>query len=398
MKKITSLFIFISLPFSFLFGQEDIQKAKEQIANTQAILNDTQYKKDASLSELNDIEAQVEGREHYLNQIKNRIKEAHNEGENAKKSVDSLQQKIKVLKEEYAELVYAAYKTGGDFQQLAYLFSSENFTQFVRRTNYLEHYKDTRKKQIIEIERSQELLENKKIEIEARNDESIALLSEEKQQLDQLKELKIRQSQLVNDLRKKENELISQLNKERNALIELQRQMLALTASVSNNDSFEEDFPVDLEKDSKKEINTDVSIKKFKDTKGQLTWPVNNGVITNRFGTRPHPVLSGVTIENHGIDLRVKENTIVKSVYSGVVTAVTKVPNLQNVIMIRHDNYFTVYSKLNKVLVKVGDIIGENTKIGIAGENLDGFFEVQFQIWNMDGEKLNPEKWLAEKD
>lgn len=397
-KNVTIVFFFIACNIS-LFAQNDIDKAKEKIAKTQAILDDTQYRKEASLSELNDIEAQIEGREHYLLQIQKRITEAQTEEKNAKTVADSLQIKIETLKQEYSELVYAAYKTGSDYKQLAYVFSSENFTQFVRRANYLEHYKDVRKKQIIEIERSQELLKNKKVEIESRNKESIALLEEENVQLKQLVSLKTRQSQVVNDLKFKEKELTAQLNKERLALIELQRKMLVLTSSVSNEQNiFEEDFPLDKIEEKENIITSDLSTKSFKDTKGFLSWPVDGGVITNRFGVRPHPVLTGVTIENHGIDFRVKEKAPIKSVFSGVVTAVTKVPNLQNVVMLRHDNFFTVYSKLSKVNVKVGDIISVESKIGEAGENLDGFYEIQFQIWNMDGEKLDPEEWLAEKN
>ncbi|NME70100.1 murein hydrolase activator EnvC family protein [Flammeovirga aprica] len=396
MKKIAFIFL-ITFIVSPLFAQKDIKTAKDKIAQTKAILDDTQYKKEASLSELNDIEAQIEGREHYLHQIQNRITEAQNEEKEAIIVADSLQRKIELLKEEYAELVYAAYKTGGDFQQLAYIFSSENFTQFVRRANYLEHYKDVRKKQIIEIERSQELLLNKKEEIKARNKESFALLEEEKVQLLQLKSLKERQTTVVSNLKLKERELIAQLEKDRKALAELQRQVLVLTSNVSKEGNvFEDEIEVTAATENKIN-NKNVTTTNFLETKGSLKWPVEGGVITNHFGVRPHPILSGVTIENHGIDLRVKPNAIVKSVFSGVVTAVTKVPNLQNVIMLRHDNFFTVYSKLNKVNVKVGDIVSINSRLGNAGQNEDGSYEIQFQIWNMDGEKLDPEEWLSKK-
>ncbi|MBB6463203.1 murein hydrolase activator EnvC family protein [Flammeovirga kamogawensis] len=397
MSKRIILLIWITIISTNVFSQEEIQKAKEQVAKTEAILESTKDKKETSLSELNDIEAQIEGRAHFLGQIKTRIKKAQSEAIAASNSIDSLQLKISILKEEYAELVYAVYKTGGDLQQLAYVFSSDNFSQFVRRANYLEHYKDVRKKQILEIERSQELLASKKIELEARNKEESALLVEENTQLKALQKLENRQEQVVTDLRKKEVELAQKLKLERKALIELQRQMLALTSSVKKNKN--DDFNEIKEPSSNKkpEINSKNISVSFSETRGKLIWPVKDAVIANHFGVRPHPVLSGVTIENHGIDLRVYENAEVKSVFDGVVTAVTKVPNLQNVVMLRHGDYFTVYSKLETVKVNVGDVISKNKVIGKAGKNIDGFFEIQFQIWNMNGEKLDPEQWLTLK-
>ncbi|AZQ64411.1 hypothetical protein EI427_20000 [Flammeovirga pectinis] len=399
MSKRIILLIWITVISTNVFSQEEIQKAKEQVAKTEAILESTKDKKETSLSELNDIEAQIEGRAHFLSQIKTRIKKAQSEAIAASNSIDSLQKKISILKEEYAELVYAVYKTGGDLQQLAYVFSSDNFSQFVRRANYLEHYKEVRKRQILEIERSQELLASKKIELEARNKEESSLLVEENTQLKALQKLEDRQELVVTDLKKKEVELAQKLKLERKALIELQRQMLALTSNVKKNKATDfDDIKEPTSTSNKKpEINSKNTSVRFSEIKGKLNWPVKDAVITNHFGIRPHPVLSGVTIENHGIDLRVYENAEVKSVFEGVVTAVTKVPNLQNVVMLRHGDYFTVYSKLETVKVNVGDVISKNKLIGKAGKNIDGFFEIQFQIWNMNGEKLDPEQWLTLK-
>ncbi|OHX67597.1 murein hydrolase activator EnvC family protein [Flammeovirga pacifica] len=378
--------LFLTCILQSIYAQESVQEAKNKIAKTTAILQNTTDKKESSLSELNDIEAQIQGLEHLLHQINNRVIITKKEALLASHNIDSLSNKVEILKQEYAQLVYASYKTGGDFEQLAYLLASENFSQFVRRASYLEHYKEIRKKQIIEIERTQALLANKKVELEARNKEEETLLAEEKAQLTELRLLEKKQSDLIADLRNKEEYLKNQLNQEREGLAEIQRQMLAMTTEIKTKKA--------LTKSEK--VVVDNTSKSFNELKGKLQWPVTEGVITNRFGIRPHPVLEGVTIENHGIDIRVKKNTKIKTVHQGVVTAVSKVPNLQNVVVLRHDNYFTVYSKLSKVYVKKGDRLPLNKSIGVVAKNKDGFYEVQFQIWNTDNQKLDPEQWLIQ--
>ncbi|ANQ50826.1 peptidoglycan DD-metalloendopeptidase family protein [Flammeovirga sp. MY04] len=377
-------FTIIAICFSYiLFAQQDVQQAKKKIAQTSAILKNTTEQKETSLSELSDLEAQIEGLEHLLDQINKRINVSKKEALLATHSIDSLNDKVLLLKQEYAQLVYASYKTGGDFEQLAYLLASDNFSQFVRRASYIEHYKEIRKKQILEIERTQALLADKKVELEERNKEEQVLLKEEKAQLASLKSLEKQQSELIADLKNKEEYLKKQLEQEREGLAEIQRQMLAITTKIKSDET------------SRSKELAIVSSKSFDELQGTLIWPVPEGVITNRFGVRPHPILEGVSIENHGIDIRVKQNTKVKTVHKGVVTAVSKVPNLQNVVMLRHGNYFTVYSKLSKVYVKVGDQLPSSKAIGLAGKNEDGVYEVQFQIWNTEGQKLDPEQWLA---
>ncbi|NLR94793.1 MULTISPECIES: murein hydrolase activator EnvC family protein [Flammeovirga] len=379
------LLLFIFIIHHFAFAQEDIKQAKERIAKMSAILKNTTEQKEASMTELSDIEAHIEGLKHLLEQINKRIVNAQKEGILAAHSVDSLSEKLMFLKEEYAELVYASYKTGGDFEQLAYILASDNFSQFVRRANYIEHYKDIRKKQILEIERTQELLNSKQIEVQERVKEEANSLEEEKLQLAELKKLEEKQGEMIASLKDKEEEIKKQLELERKGLSELQKQMIAMTSKVSSKP----ETPI-----TKKEETVEVEAV-FTEQEGKLSWPVDEGVVTNKFGLRPHPILTGVTIENHGIDIRVKENAKVKSVFSGVVTAVTKVPNLQNVVMIRHGDFFTVYSKLSSVNVKVGDHLPAKKVLGKAGKNMDGAYEVQFQIWNKKGQKLDPEKWLV---
>jgi septal ring factor EnvC (AmiA/AmiB activator) len=59
-------------------------------------------------------------------------------------------------------------------------------------------------------------------------------------------------------------------------------------------------------------------------------------------------------------------------------------------IMIKHGNYYTVYSKLIEVYVAKGERIAAGHTIGKLGPNNA---TLHFEIWK-DKEKLDPEQWL----
>ena len=97
-------------------------------------------------------------------------------------------------------------------------------------------------------------------------------------------------------------------------------------------------------------------------------------------------------IKNDGIYIRTSKNAVVKSVYQGKVVSIVYVPSFENAIMVQHGNYYTVYSGIQKVLVKKGETIKKGQSIGRIG-TIKGKSELYFQIWKNET-RLNPEQWL----
>ena len=42
---------------------------------------------------------------------------------------------------------------------------------------------------------------------------------------------------------------------------------------------------------------------RFEQNKGKLPWPTNNGFISEKFGTHAHPTISGVSVNNNGVNI-----------------------------------------------------------------------------------------------
>ncbi len=84
-----------------------------------------------------------------------------------------------------------------------------------------------------------------------------------------------------------------------------------------------------------------------------------------------------------------------RSIFGGVVTRVMNVPNNNNVVIIRHGEFLTVYSNLDEVYVRVGEKVSIKQKIGKVFTNKsDSKTELHFEIWQSKT-LLNPEEWLA---
>jgi septal ring factor EnvC (AmiA/AmiB activator) len=67
---------------------------------------------------------------------------------------------------------------------------------------------------------------------------------------------------------------------------------------------------------------------------------------------------------------------------------------MNNIVMIQHGEYFTVYAKLRSVSVSEGQTVHMRQQIGTVYTSPEGTSELQFQVWR-NSANLNPENWLS---
>ena len=132
----------------------------------------------------------------------------------------------------------------------------------------------------------------------------------------------------------------------------------------------------------------------FELNKGRLSWPVTKGIITSKFGIHQHPVLDKVEVKNDGIDISTDKGSSVRAVYKGTVSGVFKVDGYENVVIIRHGDYLTVYSHLSQVSVSRGIEVTTEQKIGTAATNTEGDTFINFQV-RFGSATQNPTSWLT---
>lgn len=357
----------------------------KKINEAEKILKETEQSKNATIGRLRVINKQINNRQDLILNLRKDIRSQNNEISSLRVLISSLTNDLIIMNNEYSEMIYYSYKSRSSLDKLSYIFSSQNYNQMFRRLNYIFQYSNIRRNQIIEIENVKDELSDQEqnlVNIKIKKDD---LLKDELSENNKLQKLKNRQKKTISDLNKKQNRIRKEINERKialNKLDELIRNIIRrekeLTSSTDEN------------------INLLELTEGFESRIGKLEWPVRSGFISNKFGEHPHPVIKNIKVKNDGIDIQTNKSSKVYSVFSGKVSTVAFIPGMNNVVIINHGEYYTLYAKLKNLNVVKGDNISSGDLIAELVTNADGITELQFQVWK-NNIKLNPEKWIMKK-
>jgi septal ring factor EnvC (AmiA/AmiB activator) len=394
----TSLFIFL-----FTFGhlgiaqksREELEKEKkenlEKISQAEKILNQTTSKKRATIGQLNALNYKIDAQQSLTNSISNELNLLNQKLNEIGSIINSMESDLERMKAEYATMLYATQKSNQSLSKLAYIFASASFYEMFMRVKYMEYYGKMRRQQAAQIEMIKDLLMGQKESVEEVRLEKSTLLQEQIFRNRELNKLKLQQNDLVAELNKREKQVKSEINDRKKAVDNLEKIIASLIKK-------------EIEKSSKGASSTKFALTpeakelsdSFAGNRNKLFWPVNSGFISQKFGTHPHPVYKNIQVNNDGIDIQTNENEEIRAVFAGEVRNVAFIPGMNNVVMVQHGEYFTVYARLKDVNVRKGDQIAAKQTLGVVYTDNDGTSEIQFQVWK-NNQKLNPEQWLFKK-
>ena len=393
--------IFITLQLGFIYngyGQKDknqLEKEKtavqNQIKETQQILEQTTNKKKATVGQLNAITKQIEGQTKLIRSYSSEVKVLSGKIDQDVTVINALQQDLDNLKKEYASMVYSMYKSSNGFSRLSFIFASSDLSQFYMRFKYLEQYSSARKNQVQLITEVKTEIEGEKTSLEKAKNEKSVLLSEQLKEKEKLDKMKSEQDKIFSSLKNEEAKLTKDLTTKKSEVANLENLISKLLKDEIKKSAVSSGKTPDVNIDLKNITSS------FEKSKANLPWPVTSGFISEKFGTHPHPVLTRIKMPNDGINIQTKQNEQVRAVFNGEVKKIAIVPGeFKYVVIVQHGTYFTVYAKLKKVNVKMGQQITIDDVIGEVNTDVDGTSEVQFQVWK-NTEKLDPELWLAKR-
>lgn len=133
--------------------------------------------------------------------------------------------------------------------------------------------------------------------------------------------------------------------------------------------------------------------KSFTSNKGRLPMPITGSYqVVGHYGRYTPAGLSGVVLDNKGIDIRGQQGAQARAVFDGVVSKVFQYAG-RFIVMVRHGSYISVYSGLQSVSVSQGQSVSTKTPLGAIGTNTDGNYVLQFQL-RQESARLNPELWV----
>ena len=376
--------------------KDEIQK---KLLEFDQILKKTAESKKVSVGQLNALNQQLQNRINYINTLNGEMRLLETEIRDTESRIKSLEKELKGLKEEYSGMVYTSSKLNQGMTMTAFVFSSQTFKQFYMRLKYLKQYSDARKKQVEQIENVAEELVGQRRNLEGKKKEMQTVLQQENQQRQQLDKAKKDQQSVVNNLNQQEQELKKQIaaaKKQQENLNRMLREIIAedrrkaeaaaKSAGAKSTKPSGSSIPMTPE--------AAALSSSFAGNRGKLPWPVESGFVSRPFGTHPHPTLKGITEDNDGIDIQTAPNSNVRAVFDGEVIKIGTIPGYGGTIVIKHGEYYTMYSKLKVISVKSGEKIKAKQVLGQVYTNREGVAEVHFETWK-GLEPMNPSIWLA---
>lgn len=390
------IFVFLLFFLTELSAQSvgSLKKKKEQnkkeINYTNLLLKKTLKSKKISVGQLNLLNRNIQLRQNLINTIGDEVAEVNREIIAANKQVISLEKGITEIKQQYAKLLVVAHKQRSAYHKLMFILASQDFNQAYSRFKFLQQVLESVKQQGEIIATKKSSLAKKVAGLKAQRAEKERLLSLKNKEKQRLWTQKQQQSKLVQKLKRKEQQLRANLRKQKRAAQKLEREIQRIirrTASKKGRKSGRYTLTPAEKKLSKS----------FGSNKGRLPWPTKTGFISQSFGKHQHAVLKHVNVQNDGIDITTQKGAVCRAVFGGVVSHVLPMSGLNNVVILQHGAYFTVYSNLATVSVKKGDAVTLKQKIGVVFTNRQNNETIlKFQLWK-GSTKMNPTSWLLRK-
>ena len=367
-----------------------------------AILKQTTASKKNTIGELNAVTRRFQTQTKLVNTLDREVKLINQEITETESKINSLEAELIDLKAEYGRMIYNASKMNRGLSIVAFVFSSGDFNQLYARLMYLKQYTDSRKQQAIQIEKLSQELIAERVTLDERKSEKVKILAEEQNERKELERLKQTQQGVVNTLSKKEREIKSQITatkKQQDQLNKMIKQVIEEEIRLAEAASRKENSTAKKSAGTSMPMTPEVAAlsSSFAGNKGRLPWPVETGFISQRYGTFPHPTLKGITLPpNDGIDIRTLPNSNVRTVFEGTVTKITTMPGYGGTIIIKHGEYYTLYSRLKTIAVKSGQKVNAKDVIGRVATGADGEAEVHFQTWK-GLQVMDPSTWITSK-
>jgi len=364
---------------------------QQEIVQINALIKTSAKKRANVLTQVETVQLKMD-RQDALIQLTNRQINRLNQEININlRNIEKLRTELTSLKKDYAEMVVSARKNKSTQNRLMFLLSSESFWQAYKRMAYMKQYAAYRKQQGEQIAAKTKALQQYTSDLVAQRKDKKQLIEENRKAQKELDSIRKRQSSLVLELKKRERNYSAQIKKKQKQQEAIDKEIARLireAIAASNKKAGTKTGNFVLTPEAK------ALAASFASNKGRLPWPVEKGIVTQRFGTQRHPVVRTTTIKSNGVSLSVPAGASARSVYEGIVLNIVQFKGSNPIVLIQHGNYITSYKNLSKVYVKKGGRVTAKQAIGQIFTNKDtGKTVLQFSIFQ-NTTPQNPALWL----
>lgn len=392
--------------------QSEITSLQKEISTANQLLKKTTKDKEMTLNEVSILDKKIKQREQLIKAYNQQIAVLDEEINTGQTHIKTLNADLKSLRKEYAKMITFAYRNRSHYDRLGFVFASKDFNQAFSRLRYIRQFNDARIVKMEQIAGTKRRITGEVEASQKAREEQAALLADEQVQQAALQKEKEELKQQVASLKKKEGSIQQDIKNKQQQAKKLQKAIDDIIAEEIRkaNEEAERKRREEAKKNASQGKTTTPSPKEtgmaltpaektlstnFVNNKGKLPWPVERGVISSSFGKHASVVSDKVTVTNNGIDIATTENAQARAVFDGEVASVTKLTGSNTVVIIRHGEYFTVYSNLENVTVKRGDQVKTKQNLGTVHNNkTEGKTELHFELLK-ETNRQDPALWLS---
>ena len=427
--------------------QSQRTELKKRLNESQQLLRSTNKSVKSQLANLNVLSGQIEQQQKYIVGIEGEVNVLNGNIGQLTRELHKLQQELADCKLKYSRSVMYMYRNRSTQNKLMFLFSSKNFSQMFRRLRYVMDYAKYQRAQGEVIKIKEKAVHDKRNQLLGVQAQKNALLAEGRKENERLEQQHREHQQIVGELQKKQKQLQSTISQTQRRYASLNKQIDRLIqqeiaaaerrrkakeprgepprrkaeaarkaeearreAAAKKNRSASSKSKSSKSKSSSfsSRSKSSTSTPRFQEqssedrrlsnnfaaNKGRLPMPITGSyVISSHYGQYKVAGLSGVSLDNKGINITGRSGAQARAVFNGEVSAVFSFGGMIN-ILVRHGSYISVYCNLSSASVHKGQQVSTRQVLGSVAPDASGNCTLHFQL-RRETTKLNPESWLG---
>lgn len=383
--------------------EQQRKKLKKEISQVNTLLFNAQRKEKNVLEDLKDLNQKIAVRFALIEIINAETTLLATAIIKNKKEIEKLEKELALLKADYARMIFKSYKSKSQQSRLMFVLSSQNFQQAYKRLQYMKQYTSFRKKQGEAIGVQTDVVRKMNDSLFFQKQLKDTLMLSEQDQKEKIELDKKDKEKLITTIKKKESkyrrEIQNKIKAEKRLAKKIDKIIREEIAKANR-------LAREKLKNSSKSINKNEFVlspearalaAKFELNKGKLPWPIEEGLITRRFGKQPHPTFPGITINSTGLHMVTRRGKSAAAIFDGNILNILVTSEGKKNILIQHGNYITSYNNLDKLYVRKGDVVKTGEKIGqIFTDKVSGKTTLIFVLYK-NTTKLNPSSWILKR-
>ncbi|MBN1349971.1 peptidoglycan DD-metalloendopeptidase family protein [candidate division KSB1 bacterium] len=357
-------------------SERKLDQLKSEISYYKKKVAALEQQESSELDVLENLNRQLNLTRKLIDELKHEEKSIRKNELSTQRMLDTTKIELERLKRLIAKRLVYFYKYGR-MKDLEILLSSRSINQAYLWMAYQKHLTENDVRNLENIQHKQKVISGQKAKIDSLLGKQREIIkSKQQENADQL-DNRTKRRRILERIKQNKQLMVQQLRDVEQSALEIQR-LIDEEEHRRSSGFVDQDLP---------------QYSDFPQLKGKMPWPVN-GDIAKKFGRVKHPKLKTIT-QNLGIDIRAAYGAPVKAVCEGIVSRITWIRGLGNIIMLNHyEGYYTVYARLGNILVHNGEKVSMGQALGDIGES--GASDepmLHFEIWE-NNKAVNPDKWL----